>query len=195
VGTTTSDAAWVRTSLPLSEGGYGVASAVNSAPVARLAGVVQFLPQAEPMLGCHWQLVVPLANEEGLLDAPNARLPPALEPLASWTRTCNVELPDGDVRRQHWWPSRVTQAKAAALLEASTGTDVPRLRHNGRARRADGCRPPPVAGQGICLTGALYSTLLKWHLGVPLLPADCAGRPCPLCRGPVDVFGDHAVSC
>jgi len=28
-----------------------------------------------------------------------------------------------------------------------------------------------------------------------LLPADCAGRPCPLCGGPVDVFGDHTVSC
>jgi len=64
-----------------------------------------------------------------------------------------------------------------------------------RARRADGCRPPPVAVQGLCLTGAHYSTLLKWHLGVPLLPADCVGRPCPLCGGPLDVFGDHAVSC
>jgi len=28
-----------------------------------------------------------------------------------------------------------------------------------------------------------------------LLPANCAGRPCPLCGDPVDVFGDHAVSC
>jgi len=28
-----------------------------------------------------------------------------------------------------------------------------------------------------------------------LLPANCAGRPCPLWGGPVDVFGDHAVSC
>jgi len=55
--------------------------------------------------------------------------------------------------------------------------------------------PPPVVGQGFCPTGANYSTLLKWHLGVPLLPAGCAGRPCPLCGGPVDVFGDHAVSC
>jgi len=52
-----------------------------------------------------------------------------------------------------------------------------------------------VAGQGLCLAGANYSTLLKWHLGVALLPADCAGRPCPLCGGPVDIFGDHAVSC
>jgi len=31
---------------------------------------------------------------------------------------------------------------------------------------------PPVAGQGLCLTGINYSTLLEWHLGVPLLPAD-----------------------
>jgi len=52
-----------------------------------------------------------------------------------------------------------------------------------------------VAYQGFCLTGAHYSKLLKGHLALPLFPADCAGRPCPLCGGPVDVFGDHAVSC
>jgi len=52
-----------------------------------------------------------------------------------------------------------------------------------------------VAGQGLCLTGANYSTLKKWHLWVPSLPEDCEGRPCPFCGGPVDVFGDHAVSC
>jgi len=28
-----------------------------------------------------------------------------------------------------------------------------------------------------------------------LLPADCADRPCFLRGGPVDVFGDHSVSC
>jgi len=30
---------------------------------------------------------------------------------------------------------------------------------------------------------------------MPLLPADCASRPCPVFGGPVDFFGDHAVSC
>jgi len=70
----------------------------------------------------------------------------------------------------------------------------PGWKPSGLARRADGCRPP-VAGQGICLTGAHFSTLLKWQLGVPLLAADCACTPCLLCGGPVGVFGDHAVSC
>jgi len=191
----TSDTAWMQTTLPMSEGGCGVASAADPAPVARLAGVMQFLARAELMLGCDRQLVVPLATEAGLLDALNARLPPSLEPLASWTRTGKVELPDGDVRRQYWWSSRVILAKAAALLEAATGRDVPRLEAQRAGKAGGWLSAPPVAGLGLCLTGAHNSTLLKWHLGVPLLAADCAGRPCPLCGGPVDVFGDHAVSC
>jgi len=195
VGTPTSDAAWVHTTLPMSEGGCGVASAADVAPVARLVGVMQVLARAELTLGCDRQLVVHLANEAGLLDALNARLPPFLEPLASWTRTGKVGLPDGDVRRQHWWSSRVTQTKAAALLEAAAGRDVPRLEAQRAGKAGGWLCAPPVAGQGLCLTGAHYSTLLKWHLGVPLLPADCAGRACPLCGGPVDVFVYHAVSC
>jgi len=194
VGAPTSDAAWVQTTLTLSEGGCGVASASDVAPVARLAGATQFLARAEPMQGCDRQLVVPLATEAGLLDALNARLPPAVEPLASWTRTGKVELPDGDVRRQHLWSARLTQVKAASILNATTGRDVPRL-ESQRARKAGGwLSAPPVACQGICLAGTNYSTLLEWQLGVPLLLADCAGRPCPLCGGPVDIFDDHAVS-
>jgi len=195
VGTPKSDAEWVQTTLPMSEGGCGMASAADVAPVARLAGFMQFLARTELMLGCDRQLVVPLATEAGLLDALNARLPPALEPLASSTRTGKVELPDGDVRRQHWWSSRVTQAKAAALLEVAAGRDVPRLEAQLAGKAGGLLSAPPVAGQGLCLTGAHYSILLKWHLGVPLLPADCAGSPCPLCGGPVDGSGDHAVSC
>jgi len=181
VGTPTSDAAWVQTTRPMSEGGCGVASAADVAPVARLGGIMQFLAWAEPKLGCDRQLVLPLATEAGLLDALNAHLPPALEPLASWTRTGKVELPDGNVRRQHWWSSRVTQVKAAALLDLATGRDVPRLEAQRGGGAGGWLSAPPVAGQGLCLTGANYSTLLKWHLGVSLLPADCAGRPCPLC--------------
>jgi len=59
VGTPTSDAAWVQTTLPMSEGGCGVASAADVAPVARLAGIMQFLARAEPMLGCDRQLACP----------------------------------------------------------------------------------------------------------------------------------------
>jgi len=123
------------------------------------------------MLGCDRHLVVPLATEAGLLEAPNTRLPPSLEPLQGWTRTGKVELPDGDVRRKHWCPARLTRLEAASLLEAATGRDVPRLEAQ-RAGKAGGWLSAPFAGQGLCLAGANYSTLLKWPLGLPLLPTD-----------------------
>jgi len=57
VGTPTSDAPWVQTTLPQSEDGCVVASASDVAPVARLEGFMQFLVRAEPLLGCERQLV------------------------------------------------------------------------------------------------------------------------------------------
>jgi len=60
---------------------------------------MQFLARAEPLRGR--QLVVPLATEAGLLDALNARVRPAIDSLASWTRTGKVQVPDGYVGSQH----------------------------------------------------------------------------------------------
>jgi len=81
--------------------------------------------------------------------------------------------------------------KAAELIEAATGRYVSRLGAQ-RAGKAGGwpSPPPSITGQGHCLSGANLPCL-----GMALLPADWAGRPCPLCGGPVDVFGDHVVTC
>jgi len=66
-----------------------------------------------------------------------------------------VGLPDGDVRCQNWWSSRVTQLKATALLEEANGRDVPRLEAQRAGKAGGWLSPPPlVAGQGLCLTGA-----------------------------------------
>jgi len=136
--------AWGQTTLPLSEDGCGVASASDVAPLARLAGFMQVLARAAPLLGCDRQLVVPLATEAGLLHAFNALLPPALGSMVSWTRTGKVELPDVDLRRQHWWSARLSKVKSAALLKAARGCDVPRLEAQ-RAGKAGGwlSAPPP----------------------------------------------------
>jgi len=110
-------------------------------PVLRLAGVMQFLARAEPMLGFDRNLVVPLASEAGLLDSLNARLPPTLEPLASWARTGKVDLPNGDARHQHWWSARPTQVKAASLLEDAKRGDASHLEAQRGGGQGDG--PPP----------------------------------------------------
>jgi len=145
------------------------------------------------MLDCDRQFVVPLATEAGLLTLTPACPPPSNIWRAKYG-SGRVELPEGDVRRQHWWSYRVIQVKAAALLEAASGRDVPRLEAQRACKVGEWPSALSVAGQELCLTGAHHSTLLKWQLWVPLLPAECAGRPCPLYGGPVDVFGDHGVS-
>jgi len=94
----------------------------------------------------------------------------------------------------HTLPLRHT-AVFAADVTATHRRDVSRLEAQRAGKSGGWLSAPPVAGQGLCLTCAHYSTLLKWHLGVPMLPADCAVSPFPLCGRPVDVFGQHAVSC
>jgi len=84
--------------------------------------------------------------------------------------------------------------KAASLLEVAKGRDAPRLVGQRGEGSGMAIAPPPVAVQGLQGRRQLLH-IVQGHLGVPLLPADCAGRPCPLCGKPVDIFGDHAVAC
>jgi len=165
----------------MSESGCGVASAADVAPVARLAGVMQFLARAERMLGCDRQLVMPLANQAGLLYALNARLPPAVEPLAGWTRTGKVELsrcPTPALKVIPGYPGESRGTPRGGHREGGPPVGGTTGGQGGGMAVA-----PPVAGQSLCFNGAYYSTMLKWHLWVPLLPADGAERPCPLCGG------------
>jgi len=82
----------VQATVPISDGGCGVASASDVAPVVRLAGILQFLARADPILDYYRPLVVRLPTEAGVRDALNARLPPMLDTVASWTCTGKVEL-------------------------------------------------------------------------------------------------------
>ena len=53
----------------------------------------------------------------------------------------------------------------------------------------------PNPACGVEVEPQTYRLLLKWWLGVPLLPPTCAGVECPLCKAPCDTLGDHFVSC
>ena len=44
---------------------------------------------------------------------------------------------------------------------------------------------PPAHGLGLALDKEPYSLLLQLHLGLPIVTADVAGRPCPTCGGAV----------
>ena len=97
--------------------------------------------------------------------------------------------------RQSWWAGKLAAQHKAAMADRVRGRDIPRWEAQARGRSGAWMSGPPVASLGLCLGGPQYSLLLRWHLGLPLLPKDCEGRPCGHCGTGVDVYGDHAVSC
>ena len=54
---------------------------------------------------------------------------------------------------------------------------------------------PPTSLATTCMPPTDYVLLLKWHLGVPIIPIHYSGRRCAACGRAVDPFGDHAVMC
>ena len=68
------------------------------------------------------------------------------------------------------------------------------------------CSQGPVSGEWLAvhpapslntvITDRDFRSLCRWWLGLPLLADSSARVPlCPLCATPVDIFGDHFVSC
>ena len=75
------------------------------------------------------------------------------------------------------------------------GRDIVRLEAQHHGRSGAWMSAPPAHGLGLALEGGACNLLLQWHLGLPVVGTDVAGRPCPTCGGAVDPFGDHSVSC
>lgn len=67
-------------------------SASDVAPVARLAGVLQFMARAGPLLGCHRQSVVPLAMG-GCWGPPSHHPVPSDSSKHNKTRVLRLEIP------------------------------------------------------------------------------------------------------
>ena len=161
-----------------------------------IAGVLKYLDRAEGLVGAAPSALGPLPEADGgLLRALADRIPHALDPLASWLAAGTITLPQGDAVRQSWWTEKIAAQHKAGVVARLTGRDLPRWEAQSTGRAGAWMSAPPAPGLGLAIPGERYGTLLRWHLGLPLLPADCAGRPCPVCAAPVDVFGDHAVCC
>ena len=73
--------------------------------------------------------------------------------------------------------------------------DKVRLLSEGHKHAGAWLSVPPNTNLGFHFDKGDFLLLTHFHLGLPLLPAAAAGTPCDLCGQPLDVFGDHLVSC
>jgi len=118
VGKPTSHAAWVQTTLPMSECGCGVASAADVAPVARLAGSCSSSPGRSSSWGMNGNWSCPWPPRRDCLT-PSIRACP--RPWNHW------QVGPGPVNLNCQTGMSDARTVAVALLEAATGWDVLRF--------------------------------------------------------------------
>ena len=115
-------------------------------------------------------------------------------PLDKWT-TSDIHFSEieEDHMSQKWWSHKVHTARARKLDRMATLRDRVRLSLQRMPGTTTWLTVTPNEGLGRKLEGRDSRYLLKWWLGRPIVDPSCRTFPC--CEGPMDIFGDHFVSC
>ena len=91
---------------------------------------------------------------------------------------------------------KVNQLHQRLLLQDITAEagqrEAARLRCLGNAHAGDWLTACPSPSLGLNLRGPEFTMVLKYRLGCPVFSSEV---PCPACRQPSDVMGDHALGC
>ena len=130
------------------------------------------------------------------IGALRSQLGPNFEPLAAWhANPRQIASASIDHASQRWWAEDVAVEQRSRLCQLGTARDMARLQ----------CQGGPIANGWMSVLPSRvlrtdirdpdYRLLLRWWLGLPILPTGRTLPGCPLCAEPVDPFGDHFVCC
>jgi hypothetical protein len=151
---------------------------------------------AEDLLGLRDTAHYTFPDQPALFAALTTALGPNVEPLNSWIRDHRLTPQSGPHDKQHWWTEQIGSHTKARLLRDSNPRDAIRLSQTIGPGSSGWMAAPPSPSLGLTFDSSTYRVLLRWHLGIPLVPASLEGAACPLgCGTTVDTFGDHMVCC
>ena len=192
-----SELTWEQVCLPIRLGGLGISDPHVVQPSARIAALIN--------LGMHGSSAVGIPPDVLKTASPDlaptllrlqAQLGPNMDPLARWI-VDNKQLSSAtdEHATQKWWAEQVADVQNQRLATKGTARD--------RTRRV--CQQGPVATGWLCvlpnrglrttIPDSEFRLLVRWWLGLPILPVGATLPGCPLCRASIDPFGDHLVCC
>jgi hypothetical protein len=194
VGTAISDLQWLQASLPIRKNGGGIKNPAVLEFAARVASSVGFQQQAAAAIGVPQALIArPLPDFTQVLQALSFQLGPNFDPVQEWLATAHVDLQSADkpYATQKWWAEHVYEELADRLPGLGTVRDQARLAVQRNVLGAAWLDCPTKRG----IPDDEFKVLLRWHLGIPILPIGVQLPPCPLCQEAIDPHGDHFVTC
>jgi hypothetical protein len=194
LGTCLPDAAWRQSCLPIRMGGLGIQNpsvtqhaAYFSSALAEYSGA--FSPDGETAtpLDSLWFAAGELYGQ--------TESPELSQWLAQHALPAPAQVNKDQLFSQHYWAEKVHLQMQKNLVADAPLRDKVRLTSEGHKHAGAWLSVVPNSNLGFHFDKAEYLLLTHFHLGLPLLPAAAAGTPCDQCGQPLDVFGDHLVSC
>ena len=197
VGMGTPDVAWMQATLPLRLGGLGIRDPPQTQPAARMAALVGLDMNGPDRVGVpEVALSVPAPDLMDTINALRVQLGPNFEPLAGW-HTAPKQLASASIDHasQRWWAAQVAKEQRSQVCHLGSARDMARLHSQEGAISNGWMSVLPSRTLRTDISDVDYRVLLRWWLGLPLLPLGRTLPDCPACGEPVDPFGDHFVCC
>ena len=186
--------------LPAKMGGLGLGRSLRLSHAAYLTSVRNFCTFGAELLklpNALWQ--ERLGDFQQVVDDFAYLSPPSTSQALSWlTANQFSQAHHDDFCSFRWWSQQIRKRDYDLLFDEATGRDRARLRCITDTSAGSWLVPCPVENLGLQLTPSEFTILLKWWLGISLLPLDDLDDPnvgCPSCGEAIDVYGDHFLCC
>ena len=129
------------------------------------------------------------------LDAYAPTAPPSVSQALHFLRDNRLtDASHPDVFSLKWWNEQISKRAWDTMFDQAPVRDRDRLHCIRDALSAQWLEICPTEALGLRLQPDEFIILLKWWLGLHLLPPDQYAE-CSSCGEPLDIFGDHLLCC
>ena len=185
--------------LPAREGGMGYRDPCITWAGSRLAASAAFMRDLTSDHDLHAILnpldnTTPMGTTEAIAQLQQSSIVGQVR-LQSWANdTSALKEADPTVTSSALWNARQHSSKAKAWKEEGTSRD--RIRKSLlQPTSMQWCSTPPGAARSTLFGHQEFRLSCKYYMGIAIMDQQHAGSPCPKCSRPLDIWGDHAVSC
>jgi hypothetical protein len=191
------EATWEQVCVPTRLGGLGISDPEVVQPAARLAALLHLQQKGTESVGVPPEaLATPAPDLSATLTGLQAQVGTNMDPLAGWvdgsTSLASATEPH---TTQKWWALQVSEAQSRRHDATGSVRDRTRLASQKGSVATGWLRALPNKARRTEIPDSEFRLLLRWWLGLPVLPVGATLPGCPLCRDALDPFGDHFVCC
>jgi hypothetical protein len=191
---------WSQAQLPTRLGGLGLSHAPTQSVFAFLAASMSHLfdhVSDEDSVQLEDWPDLKLVIQEAVHLLPETSQGKELIPLSQWEVDNKIVWTDDSVKwtQQKWWMDLAHKASHSTLSRTLPVRDSFRIQQLASQFGGQWLSVIPSSYLGLAFPSDVYSFLLKYRLGLPLLPTSSPHHLCSECNHAVDLIGDHYLTC